>query len=491
MAIDKVSGTSWTSLSEINDTAKASILKFADQEAPSGTPVTGYTYFRFQVVDSSGNPTTNHVYLREVYLYDYYDARGNDVTHRVLTSATSDSNWTVSSGYVGYIGLYDYRAFNHSLSDGWSTIGILNGSDHWLQIKSETGAIDVKSISLVVNAPTTAATHIKVMGSNTGVFGGEETVFATFSNISNGSGDVTYTTNTETVSYDVVQTGLLADFRVQAEGRNHASKIIDYTGSGYDMDFVGTYGIVQKEGVYCGQGDGVDDKTLYRNTNPNLTTRGEGFSYEGWVLHDSATMSGPVATLMTQNFRGHQNHSLWFYVVSTNHASIPGRQTMRLWDTLYSTSLPYTGYRVDASQAIYAGQTSSTNTVDLYTDNTWTHYAVTIEYSSNGNTFDTYKCTIYKNGTAFTRYWESVNNASSTSGYFQEDTNVNQMASNTFNCNSTYPNEWSWGVRSGSLNKAYAYDDGCAAEARIYRGVLSSSDVAANYNATKARYGHT
>lgn len=158
----------------------------------STTASTTFSYWRIQMVDSSGVNTQNHIYLADCSFFSGANQSGTEYPSVALTSATSDSTVTVSHGYQ-YSGTYaDWKAFDSSINNGWWTLNLLNNQnynadDNWIQLYFTGGAVNLQSIHLEARVDWTTAEYAQVIGSNTGSFSGEEVLVATLSGVDTGA----------------------------------------------------------------------------------------------------------------------------------------------------------------------------------------------------------------------------------------------------------------------------------------------------------------
>lgn len=157
------------------------------------TPSRTFTYWRFQVLHDGADPGSKYLMLNNLDLYTAANKGGTKYPTTSLTSATSDPNLTVTWGY-SYSGREFWEAFdsNETGSDWW-TISSPTGTD-WGQLQFSS-AITIASIEITVSGQFTNANQLKVLGSNTGAFSGEEIDCGTFTGVDAGTTTATYLIN--------------------------------------------------------------------------------------------------------------------------------------------------------------------------------------------------------------------------------------------------------------------------------------------------------
>jgi hypothetical protein len=105
-------------------------------------------------------------------------------------------NFIISAGY-SYNSTYDgWKAFdNRTNTTGsmWWSLSVSNAADNYVQIQFTDGAKTIVSGHVILYAQGTTATHIRLEGSTTGAFAGEEREIHTFPNTNSGSGFITHT----------------------------------------------------------------------------------------------------------------------------------------------------------------------------------------------------------------------------------------------------------------------------------------------------------
>lgn len=154
-----------------------------------------FSYWRLQVVNSSGTKIEDKVYLLEIDFYTGSNATGTVYPTAAVSSTGSGGGATITSGYFHSSTYEDWKAFDNSTGSGWWTLGLTNlaGSNqhlHWIQMELTGGAQTIQSVRVRSNTTYTDADYIQILGSNTGNFTGEEVLCGTLSGIAS-SDDVT------------------------------------------------------------------------------------------------------------------------------------------------------------------------------------------------------------------------------------------------------------------------------------------------------------
>ena len=158
------------------------------------TATRNFRVWRFQTYTSAGAATKDKMYLGDVRLFTAANSGGTEYPSTSLTSNTSESNLTLSSGYEHSSGYAAWKAGDVHNYTGYWTIGNNTAANSWMQF-AFSSATTLQSITITTNATYTDATNIKVFGSNTGSFSGEEIEVADFSGVGSGSGLQTFSQN--------------------------------------------------------------------------------------------------------------------------------------------------------------------------------------------------------------------------------------------------------------------------------------------------------
>jgi hypothetical protein len=176
----------------------ADVGKLRSAEATVTFEVTAsrnFSYWRLQVVNSSGAQIEDKVYLLEIDFYTGANATGTVYPTAAVASSGSGGGATITSGYFHSSGYADWKAFDNSTGSGWWTLGLnnLTGSNedlNWVQMELTGGSQTIQSVRIRSNTTYTDADYIQILGSNTGDFTGEEILCGTLSGIASSS-DVT------------------------------------------------------------------------------------------------------------------------------------------------------------------------------------------------------------------------------------------------------------------------------------------------------------
>ena len=160
-----------------------------------------FSYIRLRGVDSSGTLSANKIALAEVQLYTSSGQSGTDNPTGTATGNNSQSsgivNFVISAGYR-YSNTYaEWKAFDDiaTLSSMWWTLSNRTAADNYIQIQFTDSAKAIGSARIAVHKTYTDATHLELLGSNSGRFTGEETLLHTFANTNVGSGVSNFTYN--------------------------------------------------------------------------------------------------------------------------------------------------------------------------------------------------------------------------------------------------------------------------------------------------------
>lgn len=157
-------------------------------------PTRNFSHWRFQTYTSGGSVSTQKAYIGDIRLFTLANSGGTEYPTTSLTSNTSESGITLSSGYQHSSGYAPWKVGDVHTYTGFWTIGNTTAANAWVQIEFAT-ATTLGSITVTTNASFTDATNIKVFGSNTGNFSGEEIEVADFSGVGTGSNLITFSQN--------------------------------------------------------------------------------------------------------------------------------------------------------------------------------------------------------------------------------------------------------------------------------------------------------
>jgi hypothetical protein len=164
-------------------------LRSADAVATFDVTInTTFTHWRLQAYNSAGSPTADRIYLADLAFYTESNQTGTEYPTTNLTSNTSESGLTISRGFA-YSGTYEgWTAMDSNPGSGWWTIGNSNASLNWLQLEFST-AKTFASVKMRHNQYS-YADQVRIFGSNTGAFAGEEVLVAICEDTNN---NTTYT----------------------------------------------------------------------------------------------------------------------------------------------------------------------------------------------------------------------------------------------------------------------------------------------------------
>ena len=139
---------------------------------------TTFTYWRLQGVDSSGNNTNDKFFLLDVQFFTGLNKTGTEYPTADLTT-DSGGGVNVTSGYE-HSGTYaDWKAFDNNAGTGHWTLGNSVANNNWLQIEFTGGSTNLQSIGIRSNTTYHDCDGLKLLGSNTGNFSGEEVTVVT------------------------------------------------------------------------------------------------------------------------------------------------------------------------------------------------------------------------------------------------------------------------------------------------------------------------
>jgi len=140
-----------------------------------------YLHYRFQNYELDA-ATTDRGFLIRLELHDAVDLGGTRYPTAALTSNTSDANFTATRGFANSASYEAWKCFNLSVGGGWWTIGISSAADNWIQCEFDT-AKTIESIYVDLYTTNHYANQLRVMGSATGAFAGEEDIIGTVSGL--------------------------------------------------------------------------------------------------------------------------------------------------------------------------------------------------------------------------------------------------------------------------------------------------------------------
>jgi hypothetical protein len=160
-----------------------------------------YLHYRFQAYHAD-SPTILVTFISQINSYDGVDLGGTRYPTAAVTSPTSDANFTITHGYEFNSTTYaDWKAFNLATHSGWWTLANNTAANAWVQIEFGTAKI-LESVYVSLVGTYTKADQLRVYGSATGAFTGEEVIIGTVSSIVSTSNPVAnYQFNLDTDTY--------------------------------------------------------------------------------------------------------------------------------------------------------------------------------------------------------------------------------------------------------------------------------------------------
>lgn len=212
--VSKVGSTTTVADSDVNhtlDTGSDSVsanMSFSDTNATTGTRTvtvkaqefgdnvqsagaTGtydisyiqHHYVRLQSVTSAGAATTARTAIDDIRFCTGAGGTGTLYPTTNLTTNTSETGIVVSQGHL-YSGSYDaYKACDSNTTNTMAWLLGASAANNWWQIQWETATYAtaplIKSIKVRFDA-NQQTNYIKIMGSSTGAFAGEETNYGVF-----------------------------------------------------------------------------------------------------------------------------------------------------------------------------------------------------------------------------------------------------------------------------------------------------------------------
>lgn len=145
-----------------------------------------FTFWRVQGYTSAGVATADRIYMSEIAFYTGSNQTGTAYPTTNMTSNTSESGITLSRGFRYNSSYEAWKATDAYNYTGWWTLGLSNAALNWWQIEFDT-AKTFQSIRFNFYSANTQADNVKVFGSNTGAFAGEEIEVADVPNVDGGS----------------------------------------------------------------------------------------------------------------------------------------------------------------------------------------------------------------------------------------------------------------------------------------------------------------
>lgn len=163
----------------------AALGKLRSVEAVGTFEVTAsrtFTHWRMQGCTSDGTPSAAKLGVIEMNYWTGTGGTGTKYPTTAATSNTSISGVTISAGHQYSSSYASWEAFdragaNEGYNDGsdsmWWTLAVPSAADNWNQLEFSS-AVTFQSVTVHVYQLFSDATHVKILGSNTGAFSGEE-----------------------------------------------------------------------------------------------------------------------------------------------------------------------------------------------------------------------------------------------------------------------------------------------------------------------------
>lgn len=171
-------------------TVEVKAQEFGDY-VESATVTTTYTktdanqrYYRFYGVNSSGTKTTSNTFIQNIAFFTGSGQTGTEYPTTNLTDYTSETGFVCSAGDEYDATRAAWKAFDSSqTSTGWWSLGVPVADNNWIQVEFESGTYPtpptLKSAQFRFSSSNNA-THLRMYGSDTGAFAGEETDYGFF-----------------------------------------------------------------------------------------------------------------------------------------------------------------------------------------------------------------------------------------------------------------------------------------------------------------------
>jgi hypothetical protein len=137
------------------------------------TPTRTFTHWRIKGYTSSGSPTTDRIFLSNVRFFSDANQTGTELPATNMTSNTSESGITLSAGYSFNSSYAPWKATDQYNYTGWWSLSVSSAASNWWQIEFDT-ARTFASVELNFYSTNTQADNVKIFGSSTGNFTGEE-----------------------------------------------------------------------------------------------------------------------------------------------------------------------------------------------------------------------------------------------------------------------------------------------------------------------------
>lgn len=153
-----------------------------------------FTHWRVKGYTSGGAATTDRIYMSDIRFFTGSDQTGTEYPTTNMTSNTSESGITLSAGHSYSSSYAPWKATDSLFYTGWWTLGVSNAANNWWQIEFDT-AKTFQSIQMNFYSTNTTADNVKIFGSNTGNFTGEEIEVADVSGVDGGTSGQSFIKN--------------------------------------------------------------------------------------------------------------------------------------------------------------------------------------------------------------------------------------------------------------------------------------------------------
>lgn len=145
-----------------------------------------FTHWRIKGYTSAGVATADRIYLGDARFFEGTNQTGTEYPTTNMTSNTSESGITLSAGHSYSSSYAPWKATDQHNYTGWWTLGLSNAANNWWQIEFDT-AKTFQSIEFNFYSTNTQADNVKLFGSNTGAFSGEEVEIIDISGVDQGT----------------------------------------------------------------------------------------------------------------------------------------------------------------------------------------------------------------------------------------------------------------------------------------------------------------
>lgn len=167
--------------------ASAGKLQSAESVSTFEVTVTRtFTHWRIKGYASAGVATADRIYLGDARFFEGTNQTGTEYPTTNMTSNTSESGITLSAGHSYSSSYVPWKATDQHNYTGWWTLGLSNAANNWWQIEFST-AKTFQSIEFNFYSTNTQADDVKLFGSNTGAFSGEEVEIIHISGVNQGT----------------------------------------------------------------------------------------------------------------------------------------------------------------------------------------------------------------------------------------------------------------------------------------------------------------